>query len=221
MAKRSRKNEQETSVVQGKLAIFRNPEIFKSKLHVIPPDHKRVVGLDVATTTGVAWCDIIPGNSQMQPVVFGANWDLSIGNFDTTPLRILRLFKLLEMLEPDLILFERVRHTPNQQMIRQLKSIAAVVAKAATSIELIGALTAALSVWAEQRGIPVQGVGIQEIKKFATGSGAAGKPDVIAAANSKFEAGLPVINFEKTGADNIADAMFLCSMGVENFGDTV
>lgn len=207
-------------VVRGKLSLFRDPEVFKSKLHAVPPEYKRIVGLDVATTTGVAWCDIIPGKSEHY-VLIGANWDLSIGNFDTTPLRILRLYKLLEVLEPDLIMFERVRHTPNQQMIRQLKSIAAVVAKAATSIELIGALTAALSVWAEQRGIPVQGVGIQEIKKYATGSGGASKVDMINAANEKFGATLSPENYEKTGADNIADAMFLASMAVETYGDAV
>lgn len=208
-------------LVRGKLALFRDPELFKSKVHAVPPEHKRIVGLDVATTTGVAWCDIIPSRPSQQNVIIGANWDLSIGNFDTTPLRILRLYKLLEVLEPDMIMFERVRHTPNQQMIRQLKSIAAVVAKAATSIELIGALTAALSVWAEQRGIPVQGVGIQEIKKFATGSGAASKVDMINAANEKFGANLSPTNYDKTGADNVADAMFLTSMAVENYGDAV
>lgn len=208
-------------VVRGKLSLFRDPEFFKSKIHAVLPEHKRIVGLDVATTTGVAWCDIIPSRPAQQTVIIGANWDLSIGNFDTTPLRILRLYKLLEVLEPDMIMFERVRHTPNQQMIRQLKSIAAVVAKAATSIELIGALTAALSVWAEQRGIPVQGVGIQEIKKFATGSGGASKVDMINAANEKFGANLSPENYEKTGADNIADAMFLTSMAVETYGDSV
>jgi Holliday junction resolvasome RuvABC endonuclease subunit len=215
------KSDSSPDLIRGKLAIFRDPEIFKSKVHAVLPEHKRIVGLDVATTTGVAWCDIIPSKPTQNNVIIGANWDLSIGNFDTTPLRILRLYKLLEVLEPDLIVFERVRHTPNQQMIRQLKSIAAVVAKAATSIELIGALTAALSVWAQQRDIPVQGVGIQEIKKFATGSGAASKVDMINAANEKFDAKLQVENYEKTGADNIADAMFLASMAVEHYGDAI
>ena len=45
---------------------------------------------------------------------------------------------------------------------------------------IYGGFLAHLSAWAEEQAVPYQGVGVAEIKRFATGKGNAGKADVLA-----------------------------------------
>ena len=71
---------------------------------------------------------------------------------------------------------------------------------------LYGAFEGILSKQCFQEGIPLIGVGVGEIKKFATGNGAAKKPLMIRAATKKF--GWTLTSDEKL-QDNEADAICL------------
>ena len=54
-----------------------------------------------------------------------------------------------------------------------------------TAAHVYGGFLAHLSAWAEDRGIPYQGIPVGTIKKHATGKGNAGKQAVIAAMKAK------------------------------------
>lgn len=65
-----------------------------------------------------------------------------------------------------------------------------------------------LQVFCEDRGIPYEGVGVGEIKKYATGKGNASKAEVIAAVQSW--------GFDKVADDNEADAIAVFRYAVEH-----
>ncbi len=80
-------------------------------------------------------------------------------------------------------------------------------------------LSAILTTWAEERNIPCQGIPIGTIKRFATGKGNANKIEMIEACNKTFGTEFKTADYESTGVDNIADAMFLCSMAVTQYSE--
>lgn len=177
------------------------------------PTQKRVLGVDLGTNCGVAWADISKGKA---PQIVAGQWDLSLGPYDTGPLRHIRLKQFLSVLQPDLIGFEDVKFTPDKAMFGG-KGVSVIVARVANASELLGGFKITLTTWAEERGIPAEGFAIGEIKKYATGKGNAGKPEMIKAANEKYGAGLKIEDFESTGADNIADAIHICAMTIERY----
>jgi hypothetical protein len=200
----------------AKLLSEKDPRVYATKLPPCPPEYKRILGVDLGTNCGVAFCDIIPGRPNPQPLIVAGQWNLSLGPYDSGPLRHVRLKQFLAVLAPQLILYEEVKYDPPLGLGL---SVGAVLARVATSAEFLGGLKTTLAVWAEEHGIPAQGIAIAQIKKHATGKGNAGKPDMIRAANEKFGLNLETEDYEKTGADNIADAVHICHMGLELYSE--
>lgn len=178
------------------------------------------MGLDLASSCGVTFCDIIPGQPVKGAQIVGGQWDLSIGNWDTQSLRIVRLKQFLSILEPDLIFYEEVKYTgQNEPAGMQKNNLTAMVARAVSGAQVVHALQATLVGWAEERDIPTQAVGIGVLKKFATGKGVADKAKMIEACNAEFGTDFDPETYEQTGVDNIADSMFLCAMAVQNYSE--
>jgi hypothetical protein len=203
--------------VEGKLALEKDPRVYRRTISRRLPDHKRFVGLDLATNCGIAFCDIIPGFPVTNAKIVGGVWDLSLGDYDTGPLRHVRLKQFLAVLQPDLIVFEDVKYVgPEPPPGTSAKMI---VARAAKSLEFIGGLKTTLTTWCEERGIPCQGLGIQVLKRWLTGKGVANKEDMLLAANTRFGANFDIETYEQTGADNIADAMAACGIAVQAYSE--
>jgi hypothetical protein len=182
------------------------------------PQTRRVLGIDLGTSCGICLADILVGESQSTILLHMGQWDLSLGKYDSGPLRHLRLRELLESASPDLIMYEEVRFDPP---VAQFKSIGAAIARVSTAQEFLGGLKVTVTSWAEAAGIPAEGIAIGQIKKRATGSGVAKKEAIIAAANRDFGCTLPVDDYEAAGSDNIADAAYVCVIGLEQYGDGI
>ncbi len=204
----------------GKLAIRKDPRFYATEVKRPPGGHKRIAGLDLGTSCGISFCDFMPGVIiKTAPIVMG-QWDLSLGPYDSGPLRHIRLIQFLTILQPDLIVYEEVKYDPPRELIesRQL-GIGGIIARVATAAEFLGGLKTTLAVWAEMHDIPCQGVSIAAIKSFATGKGNASKEQMILAANTQFGVNFKVEDYERTGVDNIVDSAFVCKMGVMNYSE--
>ena len=175
---------------------------------------KRIIGLDLGTNCGIAFVDVHKSGHLNDVMILG-QWDLSVGPYDTGPLRHIRLKQFLAILQPDLIMFEDVKFSGGKDRHKPGASIQAIVARVATSIEFIGGLKVTVTTWAEERGVPAHGVGISQIKKFATGSGRANKIDMINACNERFGTNFNPETYVEEGTDNMADAAFVCAMGID------
>lgn len=204
-----------------KFKIEKDPRLYQPKKP--KPDFKRCLGLDLGTNCGVAIADFIPGQPVRKVKLILGQWDLSVGQYDTGPLRHIRLKQFLAIAGPDLVTFEDVKYTPSGEQMAQrgYGSINAIVARAATASELLGGFKITLTTWCEEHGIPAQGIGIGQIKKHATGSGVADKLAMIKACNEKFgtDFNLEDDAYKSEGTDNIADAAFACEMGVLAYSD--
>lgn len=189
---------------------FRNPDDLAQQLAGKHPNCRRVLGLDLGTNCGVAWMDINTKSKERPPMVAG-QLSLDVGPWDTGPLRHIRLKQFLSVLSPDLIGFEDVKYTPQSEGLKG-KPIGMIVARVATASELIGGFKVTMATWAEEHGVPTQGIAIGSIKKHATGKGNANKIDMIEAANEKFGVSLDTDDYQTSGTDNIADAMHIADM---------
>ncbi|MBD3407201.1 MAG: hypothetical protein GF411_13865 [Candidatus Lokiarchaeota archaeon] len=174
---------------------------------------KMAMGLDLGTTTGYAYTFIDSENHAETDNIVMGQWDLSAGPYDSGAIRFLRLRQFLTMSSPDYLFFEDVRYTPEKPN-KFLAS--AIISRAANVSELFGAFKATLCTWAEEHDIPCEGFGIGQIKKHATGKGNANKIDMINACNEKFNTDFDY-DYESTGVDNIADAMFVLSLGISRY----
>lgn len=184
------------------------------------PEYRRIIGLDLGTNCGFAFVDIIPGQPISKATIVSGIWDLSLGPYDSGPLRHIRLKHFLAVTEPDLVMYEEVKYDPPADLIKAKgMNPGAIVARVAAPAEFLGGLKVTVSTWAEEHGIAAQGVGIARIKQFATGKGNASKVDMIKAANEKFGISLAVDDYEKHGTDNIADALFVCNIGMEYYSE--
>jgi len=201
---------------KGKLALTKDPRVYERSLPRIRPDYRRIVGLDLASSCGVSFCDIIPGQPITDAPIIGGQWDLSVGTHDTQSIRYVRLKQFLETIEPALIFYEEVKFTgavpPGMR-----NNIQAIVARAVTGAQVVQGLCAILVTWAEERNIPCEAIPIGTIKKFATGKGNANKVAMIEACNKTHGTDFETEDYESTGVDNIADSMWLCHMAVQNY----
>jgi len=180
---------------------------------------KRALGLDLGNNCGIAWADFKPGQAMDTVQMFAGQWILKLmGDYDTGPLRMIRLKMFLNILQPDIIGFEDVKFTPDKQSL-QGSPIGVIVARVSKPAELLGGFKIILTTWAEENNIPAQGYGIGEIKKHATGKGVADKEKMILAANERFGVNLDPDEFKSTGHDNVADAMHVCDMILRQYID--
>ena len=204
-----------------KIKLEKDPRLYQPKPP--KPDFKRCLGLDLGTNCGVAIADFAPGQPIKRVKMVLGQWDLSVSTYDTGPLRHIRLKQFLAVADPDLVMFEDVKHTPGQDQMaaRGYQGIGAIVARVATASELLGGFKITLTTWCEERGIPAQGIGIGQIKKHATGKGVADKTAMILACNEQFGTDFDSSEdvYKREGTDNMADAAFVCDMGVRLYSD--
>ena len=215
MAKKQVKKSSKGELPRGKLALRKDLRVFSNELPNIKLPYKRVVGLDLASSAGFAFCDIIPGQLCTNGEIIGGQWDLSLSRYDTQGIRLIRLKQYLYAISPDLIMYEEVKYTgktPPGDI-----NVTALIARAVTGAAVVQSLCAALVTWAEELDIPTEAVPVGTLKKYATGSGNANKVAMIEACNEQMGTDFVPDTYESTGCDNIADAMFLCKMGVHNY----
>lgn len=175
------------------------------------------LGLDLATSAGYAFCHFDPVEpvtvERMLPTLMYGQLDLSAGAYDSGAIRFVRLRQMLSEIRPDIIFYELIRNTPPGGLSKA--SLHIIAARISTAAQLAGAFMATAATWAEERNIPCVGLDIGSIKKRATGKGNASKPDMIKAANEAFGTELDIEGWESSGVDNVADAMHLLRLGLE------
>jgi hypothetical protein len=216
MAKKKAASKKPTT--QGKLYLTRDPRVFRTDVPKLAPRHKRVAGLDLGISCGVAFCDIVPGCPTKGGTIYLGQWDLSIGPYDAGPLRHIRLKQFLGILEPDLVMFEDVKYDPPKATVNK-GGLGFILARVVPTAEFLGALKMTVASWCEEFNIPAHGLQIAQIKKWATDHGRANKVDMIKAANERFGTTFDPETYESTGVDNICDAGFACAMGVEAYSE--
>lgn len=147
-----------------------------------------VLALDLGTTTG--WMLKQKGGASAHGF-----WNLKGGRYEGGGMRYLRFRgHLVEMhkLSPlQMIVFEEVRRHNGTD-----------------AAHVYGGLLATMAAFAEENGIPYAGEPVQTIKKFVTGKGNAGKPQMIAAVKKQ--------GFEAVVDENEADAIALMLLKLED-----
>ena len=193
----------------------RCPDAMSSKVESERPEKsKLILGLDLGTSCGYSYRFVTKGSKEPSRVYAG-QLDLSAGPYDSGAIRFIRLRHFLAAIKPDLVAFEDVRYTPPNT---GFQSVGAILARAAPACEWFGALKATAATWCEAQGIPITGIPIGTIKKRATGKGNANKADIISACNKEFGFDFDVEGYESSGVDNIADAVYVCSILAEQYG---
>lgn len=191
---------------------YKDPELF-ARRHPRREDLPLVLGLDYGTSCGYAFTYLPTETFDPNELdIYLGVLDLSIGPYDSGALRLVRLRQFLTVMSPAMIFCEDVKNTPAGMHGR---SVAAIMARAATAAEFLGALKSVTATFAELHGIPLGAIPIAHIKKRATGKGNAGKPDMVVAMNEHF--GLK-IDPEDEHAANVADALFTLLEGLDRYG---
>lgn len=183
------------------------------------PERKLALGLDLGTTTGYSFCWFDPQKPwvPLHNTIHYGQLDLSVGDYDSGAIRFVRFRQFLDAFDPDIAFFEDVHGAVSPGSFGPHPTVQQVVARVARPIELLGSLKCTLGTWCEDRNVPCKGFAISAIKKRATGKGNANKEMVIAGANSEFDAGLEVEDYDKTGMDNIADSLYCLVLGLEQY----
>lgn len=180
------------------------------------------VGLDLATSTGVAFAWFDPTKpvsvENLQPIHL-SQWDLSVGNYESGALRFVRFLRFLRELNPSIVYFEDVKYSPPQGL--NTRTIAQVMARTYPTAEFIGALKGLLAAYCEEQNVPCAAIPIGAIKKYATGRGNSNKVDMIKACNQQFGTDFDTEGYESSGVDNISDAAFCLLLGLEQYSQGV
>lgn len=122
-------------------------------------------------------------------------WDLRTRKDESMGMKLLRLeskLVFINKLKPiDLVVYERPAGRSTNAVIHHAK------------------LVGKIEEWCEENGVQYRGYSASEIKKFATGKGNSGKPEMIKAAKEKYG---------YTGDDdNEADALHLLHLAKEEY----
>lgn len=220
MAKKKAASRKKPKVVVGKLCIDKDPRVYAERIRPPVDNLKRCAGLDLGTNCGIAFADFEPGKPVVDVTVLMGQWDLSVGQYDSGVLRLIRLKQFLSILDPDLVVYEEVKYDPPQDvMAKRGHGMGGVVARVATAAEFLGALKSTLGIWCEEHNVPAHGMAIAAIKKYGAGKGNANKEDMIKAANERFGTNFDHETYQQTGVDNICDAAWCCAMGLESYSE--
>lgn len=128
-----------------------------------------ILALDLGTTTGFA----VGRTGAKGGAILSSTWSLKPGRYDGGGMRFVKFRQRLNELRDasgfTLVFYEEVRRHA-----------------ATDAAHVYGGLMATLTAWCEEQDpkIPYEGVPVGTIKKFATGKGNAGKPEMIAAARA-------------------------------------
>jgi hypothetical protein len=208
-----------TQLATGKVALAKDPRVYELTLPRVIRPHVRFVGLDLATHAGVAFCDIVPGQPVTAATITSGQWYLGCsGDYDSGPLRLVRLRQYLAVLQPDLVMLEDARFG-SVLPTKGTQSMTMILSRAVSGAEFLGSLKATVSTWCEEQGVPCHGISSSQLKSFATHRGNASKEDMIAAANAAFGFQLDPATYKQTGVDNIADAAMLCAYAVTLYSE--
>lgn len=155
-------------------------------MKVIGREMKKIVALDLGTTTG--WAVGVDGDITSGFVSF------KTGRYEGGGMRYLRFNKWLTELRDTIgeikaVYFEEVRRHVSTD-----------------SAHVYGGLLATLTAWCEENNVPYQGIPVATIKKHMTGKGNAKKEDMIAAVKAK---GYNITD------DNEADAIAILLLTLE------
>jgi Holliday junction resolvasome RuvABC endonuclease subunit len=153
---------------------------------------RKVVGLDLGTNTGYAWCtDDIPR------IQFSGVQSFAPKRHEGGGMRFMRFSVWLEefLAGDHVIVFY-------EEVIGAHKSTAAA--------HIYGGLLALLQQYCERREIPYLGLPVGTVKKFATGRGNASKNDMMAHAEVKFGGSVK--------SHDQADALWILSLGLRELG---
>lgn len=176
------------------------------------PKSITTLGLDFGLNCGFAYS--VYSNTNKAWYIFPDSigvYKLSTSRYESGSTAFLRLRDLCYTINPKYIFYEDIKFTPS---FAKDVNPAAVIARAATSAELLTSLRQTVLLWAEDNNIPCVGVPIGTIKKYATGKGRAKKEEVIQACNEKFNTNLDP---NDNGSDNAADAAFVLYAGLSEY----
>lgn len=202
----------------GKITAAKDPAMYAQGIADVAPGLVRALGLDLGLSCGVAMTDFDPAQPVIDNTLYLDLWNLDVGSFDSNIVRFVRLRQFLEVVQPQAIFYEDVKHTPPLARGGKVRNIMSVIAQASTNFEFFGGLKACVGSWAEDRGIPCAGIGPTELKRWATTKGNASKEQMVEACNKKFGMELPVEDCEKHRSDDLADASFVLDWGISNYG---
>lgn len=194
----------------------RDPAIYRL---LQDPGVKYALGLDLGTNCGVALRMLTtrPGQTPILGNLYLGQWILDSGQYDSSPIRFVRLRAFLTEIRPSLVFYENPRHAGLGPEFAGA-SAHVILARAATSLQLLGSLRDTMTTWCEENKIPTQAFDLATIKKHAAGKGNAGKPAMIEACNKKFGTTFSTTDYESEGLDNIADAAHALDLGLSLYG---
>jgi Holliday junction resolvasome RuvABC endonuclease subunit len=204
----------------AKHKILRDPDNLHAQLDLKRPDPgmKLALGLDLGSNCGIAYTWFAPGAPWLAGArpIYGGQLDLSAGDHDSGAIRFVRLRQFLTGLDPDLVALEDAAYFTKENFGPR-PTVHQVIARTARAIELLGSFKCTIATWCEERNVPCIGYPIGTIKRRATGLGNANKEAVIAAANAEFGLDLAVADYDKLGTDNIADAIYVLALVLEQY----
>lgn len=160
----------------------------------------RILAIDPGTACGYAFLDISAGTENKPSLSQAGLWDLSTKRHEGGGMRFLRLKKHITEIAPDLLVYEEVASH-----------------KGTAAAHIYGGIISTLQTYCCEYNVPYYGVPVGTIKKRATGKGNSGKPAMIEAANKAFRTEYD----EELTDDNIADALWILQIGVEEYGETL
>lgn len=159
----------------------------------------RVIGLDLASTTGFAWTDDGVVRAAQSGTV-----DFSLRHYEGGGLRVLRAERFFAQLVPEdgpcRVFFE----TP---VWRPARAGGPSKGDQGAGAVIFGELSGALMRVCELAGIPFEGLNVTIVKKHATGKGNASKDLMIKAAQKSY--GLAAASHDQ------ADALHVLSLGLK------
>ncbi len=183
------------------------------------PGVKYALGLDLGTNCGVALRFLTKKASE--PLALGdlylGQWLLDSGQYDSSPIRFVRLRAFLTAIRPTIVFYENPRFAGLGPEFTGA-SPHVILARAATPMQLLGSFRDTLTTWCQESGVPTQAFDIATLKRHATGKGNAGKPAMIESCNKKFGTTFSTTDYEAEGLDNIADAAHALDLGLSLYG---
>jgi len=167
----------------------------------------RLLAIDPGSNCGYSWIDV---NQPVTPALKAIHhqsgmWDLAKKRFGDHGMRYLELRRRLLEVNPDFVVFEEVRFRH----------------KSTDAARMYYGIVATIETWCKDRGVSYTGIVTGDVKKRATGKGNSGKPPIIEAANEFFEIDPPLSVAKTSKDDNIADAMWMCQLGIELYGEVI